>query len=324
MKRKDTPKLKNALKLFLTLAITVIALTLFALPSSAAQTSGSCGDSLTWSYDAGKGLLTIEGSGDMTDYEDYGKAAPWSDYKASIKSVVLPDGLTSIGSYAFYECSALESVTIPENVVRIGRSAFNRCSSLTAIEFNAVAMEDLGESNEVFRYAGQSGAGITVSVGAKVTRLPAHLFCPDLLPMDSQPNVTALVFEERSVCQSIGEYVFYYCASLTELTLPSSVTEIGYAAFCYTGLTKITFGENLNSIGEWAFGFTSPVRLELPDSLTSIGAHAFNGCRELTSIDLGEGVTSIGEDAFGECGGCDISYDSRQCRNHRCGSLFGL
>ena len=93
--------------------------------------TGTCGDNLTWSYDTDTKALTIEGSGAMTDY-GYGNA-PWAQVNVDILSVSLPEGLTSIGSYAFLDCKALTSFIIPDGVTSIGEYAFHWCTSLTSV-----------------------------------------------------------------------------------------------------------------------------------------------------------------------------------------------
>ena len=106
-----------------------------ALTASAEAYSGICGaegDNLTWSLDTETGLLTITGSGKMADNEYPGNRAPWYDYCQSITAVGLPEGLTSIGDWAFAFCSALTAVTIPDSVTSIGNYAFYGCSALTS------------------------------------------------------------------------------------------------------------------------------------------------------------------------------------------------
>ena len=89
--------------------------------------SGSCGEDLTWSLNTEDSILTISGTGAMADYTSY-NATPWSSIRASIKFVIIEDGVTSIGSDAFYGCTGLTSVTIPNSVTRIGRDAFGSIS----------------------------------------------------------------------------------------------------------------------------------------------------------------------------------------------------
>ncbi len=103
------------------------------IPATGVVASGTCGaegdgSNLTWTLDS-EGVLTISGSGDMHDYDLPG--APW--YGSQVKSAVIADGVTSIGSHAFYNCTSLTSVTIPDSVTSIGAYAFDTCSSLTNV-----------------------------------------------------------------------------------------------------------------------------------------------------------------------------------------------
>ena len=93
--------------------------------------SGTCGDNLTWELTADS-VLTISGTGTMNNSSSSSRA-PWYDYRSSIKSVVIEEGITSIGNYAFNACSGLASVTIPNSVTSIGNYAFNDCSGLTSV-----------------------------------------------------------------------------------------------------------------------------------------------------------------------------------------------
>ena len=99
------------------LAIVASVGTLFA------ESSGTCGENLTWTL-SDDGVLTISGTGAMTNYYGYGDFALWYYTSSSIKSVVIEDGITRIGDFAFYECSSLTSVTIPNSVTSIGDYAF--------------------------------------------------------------------------------------------------------------------------------------------------------------------------------------------------------
>ena len=99
--------------------------------------SGTCGaegngSNLTWTLDS-EGVLTISGSGDMYNYGSSDFSAPWDGSRSRVKSVVIADGVTSIGEYAFFYCESLTSVTIPDSVTSIGKYAFFCCTSLTSV-----------------------------------------------------------------------------------------------------------------------------------------------------------------------------------------------
>lgn len=159
-------------------------------------TSGNCGpsnneSSVTWELDIDSGTLTIKGTGKMGDYDD--DSQPWDSVIGKIQSVVIENGVTSIGNWAFCECGKLTSVIIPESVTSIGSSAFIRC-----IRLNSVSIPDHISSISDFAFAD----------------------CSNLESVTISANVT-----------SIEECAFYGCSSLTSVTIPESVTSIGENAF---------------------------------------------------------------------------------------------
>ncbi|MBP3354171.1 MAG: leucine-rich repeat protein, partial [Bacteroidales bacterium] len=161
----------------------------------------------------------------------------------------------NVGDRAFYNCSALTTLNIGEAVVTIGRYAFENCSALEIINFNAATMNDLDSDARAFYYAGINGNGIKVNVGSNVTRIPAYLFSKyDLYAGSTETKISIVHFEENSICESIGEYSFNHCDSLTEINLPESLTSIGDKAFYYcVNLTNITIPYNITFIGDYAF-----------------------------------------------------------------------
>ena len=99
--------------------------------------SGNCGADLKWTLDD-RGTLTISGSGNMTNWYS-ADFVPWKNYKSDIKSIVFSDSVTSIGSYAFYQCNNLNSVIIPRKVTSIGEKAFSGCTKLLSIALDESA-----------------------------------------------------------------------------------------------------------------------------------------------------------------------------------------
>ncbi|MBR5371660.1 MAG: leucine-rich repeat domain-containing protein [Oscillospiraceae bacterium] len=159
------------------------------------------------------GTLTVSGTGAMANWNG---DLPWADYTSDIQTVVIEDGLTSIGASAFYDCSNLTSVTIPESVTSIGMSAFYQCSGLTS-----VIIPDSAESiGEAAFYGCSSLTSVTVPDGVANIEKLVFSECTGLTSVTLPNSMT-----------SIGEYAFYGCTGLTSVTVPGSVTSIGANAF---------------------------------------------------------------------------------------------
>ena len=257
-----------------------------------------CGDNLTWELN-GK-TLTISGTGAMYDYDDVMNPTPWSSYAAQINEVVIEDGVTSIGIYAFSR-TAMTSIEIPASVTSIGESAFFECESLTSVTFaEGSQLESIG--NDVFDDTGLT----SIEIPASVTSIGAAAFydCQDL---------TSVTFAEGSQLESIGNNAFQNCHNLTSITIPASVTSIGSSVFqdcVYLASMAVADGNTVydsrngcNAIIETLtnkliYGCSNST---IPTSVTSIGDRAFHNCSYLTSITIPASVTSIGMRAFGIC-----------------------
>ena len=262
--------MKQKLFIFL-LAILTGTGTLFAA-------SGTCGTNLTWNLT--DSVLTISGTGAMTNYSSSSSnRAPWYSSRTSITSVLINAGVTSIGNYAFYNCSNMTSVTIPNSVTSIGMSAFYECSSLTSVNISDIA------------------AWCAISFGSDYAN---PLYYAHNLYLNGS-LVTDLVIPNSVT--TIGSSAFSGCSSLTSVTIPNSVTTIGSSAFSgCRSLISLTIPNSVTSIGGSAFyECNSLTSVEIPNSVTSIGSSAFRSCSSLTSVTIGNSVTSIGGSAFRSC-----------------------
>ena len=264
-----------------------LLLTLLALlPMLAmADASGSCGDHVTYTYNSTTGTLTIQGKGAMNDYN---YTNPWSSFRESIKTIVIKDGVTRIGNYAFWASSGLVSVTIPNSVTSIGNCAFSSCSGLTSVTIGN-SVTSIGSS--AF-YRCYSLTSVIIPNNVMTIGNDAFYGCTGLVSVIIGNSVT-----------SIGSGAFRECTGLTSVTIPNSVTSIGGSAFSgCSGLTSITIPNSVTSIGNYVFsGCSGLTSITIPNSVTSIGNYAFSSCFGLTSVTIGNSVTSIGVSTFSEC-----------------------
>ena len=197
--------------------------------------------------------------------DGYTKIFRWNLHFDEIKEVVIGEGVTSIGAYAFYNCKNLESVTIPKSVTGINRYAFSGCSSMTTVNFNA-------ENCSINSNAFNNCAIITLNIGANVNVLP-----------DINTLETA-TFADGAIIIPNG--AFSGCNNLKSVTLPNTVTNIGREAFynC-SSLESITIPDNTTNIGEYAFyGCTGVESVTIPEKVSYIGSRAFSGCSSLTTV----------------------------------------
>ena len=229
--------------------------------------------------------VTYEGS----SYYDYS-----NEYTGS---VVIPESVTyggttysvtSIGDYAFYECSGLTSVTIPNSVTSIGNYAFSGCSGLTSVVFNAENCTTMGSSSyPVFYYCTNL---TSITIGDKVKNIPDSAFkdCSGLTSVNIPDSVT-----------SIGEWAFYFCSGLTKVEINeidswcnidfgnAPANPLFYAGKLYLDSTLVTdiSIENIEEIKPYAFyNLTTLMSLSLDENVSKIGDKAFYGNKNIRSI----------------------------------------
>lgn len=227
-----------------------------------AVASGECGNSLSWVLRE-DGTLTVSGEGNMPDFADE-TAVPWHSCRDSIKRIVLEDGVTSVGDFAFYGCKQLAAITAP-GLTKIGHAAFYECSALS----------ELSLSDEI-TFIGQWAFSRCTSLS--VITLPEKL-------------------------TNLDSSAFYGCTGLVAVIMPETLETLGDAVFenC-SALTSVRFSDEITRIGDSAFfGCTSLSSLTLGSGVEHIDDYAFYGCESLTAIFIPKGVTEIGDWAFSAC-----------------------
>ena len=226
--------------------------------------SGACG-SLTWKL-TNAGTLTISGSGVMPDYTDPSET-PWSAHMDKVLTIVIENGVTSVGSYAFHGSKAL-SVTLPNSVTTIGSNAFN------------------------------GSALVSISIPGSVKSIGDNAFTGCV-------NLTAARISEGM--ENIGMGAFQACKKLASITLPASIRSVGSAAFLdCVEITEAIFSQNSAgaqvTMGDNLFARCWKLnRVTLPQNIDCIADSMFINCLALTSLNIPQGVTSIGESAFASC-----------------------
>jgi hypothetical protein len=260
----------------------------------ASGATGAC----TWAITgpAGNYTLTIAGAGAMGNYSTFGQNyAPWYEYREGITTLVVRDGVTTIGDGAFDGCPAfIGALTIPNSVASIGHRAFiNTGFSGALILPDALTSIAYGAFWNCTGFTGtltipDAVASIGDLAFSGCTGFTGTLILPDALT-------------------SISAETFRSCTGLTGVVIPASVTSIGgYSFIGCTGLTgTLTIPGSVTSIGDFAFyncyGLTGT--LTIPDAVVSIGRCAFESCRGLTSLTIPTSVASIGDSAFRSCVG---------------------
>ena len=217
----------------------------------------------------------------------------------SLESIVLPDGVQKVGEHAFDGCEKLSGINLPEGLVSIGGTAFSGCKALKEITFpNSLA--DCGGVIGAAATGGPfEGSGLTtVHFKAGRTSIPASvcLGCKELTDVEIPSTVT-----------EIGDYAFGYCSAMERISLPEGLTKIGQGAFTQTtALKEITIPgsvkfDMITGVMAPPFEDSGLVSVTFADGTTEVGTRCLSNCKMLTTVHMPESVKSIGDQAFMGC-----------------------
>lgn len=227
--------------------------------------SGDCGaqgNNVQWSLDTATGILNINGTGAMRDWQWF-DTVPWDANKNDIKEVVVGSGVTSVGGYAFDQCSALQSVVLPSGLLTIGQFAFSQCTSLENINFPN-----------------------------SLTSIKTQAF--------NSCKIASLDLSGHTSLGNLESYAFAKCSALSSVKLPDQMTEIGRDAFAdCSSLVEVKLPANLQKIGMSAFeGCRSLERVEFPATLTNLELAAFKATKLKIIVFNGMAAPAVVMGAF--------------------------
>lgn len=296
--------------------------------------SGECGangDNVTWTLDD-KGLLIISGKGEMENWKKTGSPltqdtnAPWHSYNNSIQTIIVDNGVTSVGDWAFAFCFKLKSASIFNDVTRIGEYAFNGCYNLEYV----IAGDNITTVDDtVFKEAATYGVEcdpFILGVGnSKLSEVYNDIFCPVVHPIDitivdsgkfgiTDNNLTWTLFSDGILeIDGEGEMPLYvemtnlppwyeYKEDIKTVIIKDGITNIGAAFYNHTSLKIVSIPESVREIQYAAFSRCSELRhtfewsenmydlklngVVIPNSVTVLGKSAFYQCENIKSIAI--------------------------------------
>lgn len=307
-----------------------------AIGANAEVLSGNCGasgDNVKWELDTESGVLTISGNGSMANYGDGDGKCDGDDYhspsffskRECISTIVIKNGVTSLGRSAFRCCINLTNVIIADSVKKICDYTFSDCTKLTDITWpdsinsiGSYAFSDTGLKSVFLKNIDVIENGAFISCNSLIYVVLENVQnIGELNGIDCRgafaccDNLTNLTISGNNVI--LGDHAFSECISLSNITL-NNVQIIGEGCFCACeNLASIVLSESLTNIENSAFRSSGLKSIALPDSVTTVGDYAFSACTDLTIVILSKNITNFGNFVFDNCPKLSEIYNLPEC-----------
>ena len=259
--------------------------------AATATGSGQCGDDAHWMLSE-DGTLTISGSGGLWDgfVKSRDDSGLWDGLNNYIKKVVIESGITAIGKEAFGDCQAMTEISIPDTVTAVGDGAFDMCTALKEISLPDSVIS-LGESAFTNCWSLE-----TVKLSNSISELRYRTFfnCNRMKAIQIPESVTA-----------IGDQVFAYCTGLTGFIIPANVTTIGSDIFNYafdaSAKVSVTIPSTVTQIGYGTFAWAAVNEVIWEAGCDTIGNSTFYLCEYLENVRISGAAKTVGEEVFHQC-----------------------
>ena len=282
----------------------------------------------SWNYDLTNGTLTISGKGAVTNYSSAART-PWYSERANIQSIIIEDGITSIGDFNFYGLPNLSSVTIADSVTQIGEYAFKNCSTLASVEFpanltaikesafygctafNTVTIPASVESIQSYAFAHCSGIS-TINFEGSAPQIGDYAFSGVSASVnypeedaswndETKKNYGGKLLWDEPLAWELKDGVLTIADDSCMTANYDSAAQLPWN-IKRSEIIRVVLKDGVTKIADFAFyGCENLTSIEIPASVTSIGGYAFKKCSSLSDITLPEALTTIGESAFYGC-----------------------
>ena len=275
-------------------------------------------------YDAGTKAGTVVYEGEVTALGNNAL-----QFQSALTSIVIPEGVTSIGYKAFYQCTNMTTIKLPKSLKLIGDVSgltFDGCIGLAngkfiiddiawwcALDIKGCFSNPIYYAKHIYSDEDTEITNLVIPEGVTSIGHDAFYRCEGITSISFPSTLESIGASAFNSCTniasvaiskdaSIGESCFANCSGLTSVTIPEGVETIGASAFCKTGLTSLTLPSTIRSMSQSFYGCESLTELTLKDGITTLGG-SFYSCTALASVNIPGSVKEVGYSDFSSCTG---------------------